>query len=184
MIEDLLCGLDAGFAHGGDHIGHAQLTLDFAIPKLHSVLCHLLARWVRPKDRGVTRGKNIDGVRGHGGHGMGDGKHHADDAPRSALDDAQARAIATRIASHGFHSKHEAHVGELQNLVIEAADLGLLHFHAAQLLAAVVADTTYDVYHSLALIEAHGRDSYLCLKCCIRSLVHGGEHTVVSPGPA
>src|ERR1017187_8800229 len=184
MIEDLLCGLDAGFAHGGDHIGHAQLTLDFAIPKLHSVLRHSLPRRVRPEDRGVARCQNIDGVRGHGGHRVSNRKHHADDAPGSVINDAQAGAIAARIATHGFHSKHEAHVGELQNLVIESADLGLLHLNAAQFLAAVVADTTYDVDHSLALIEAHGRDSYLCLKCCIRSLVHGGEHTVVSTGPA
>ena len=41
---------------------------------------------------------------------------------------------------HRFHAEHKAHVCQLQNLVIEAADLGLFHLHAAQLFAAVVAD--------------------------------------------
>ena len=113
---------------------------------------------------------------------MGDGQHHADDAPGRVLDDAQAGVIAARIAAHGIDAKHEAHVGELENLVIEAADLGLLELHAAEFLAAVVADAADDVDHAAALGKAHGRDFLLRLEGRVDGLVHGGEDTVARGG--
>ena len=182
MMEDLLGGFDAGLGGGGEHVGDAQLALDLAVPELQRVLRHFCAGGMRPEDRGVAGGKNIDGVGRHGGHGMRDRQHHADDAPGRVLDDAQAGGIAAGLAAHGFHAKHKAHVGELENLVVEAADLGLLQLHAAQLFAAIVADADDDVDHALAIVEAHGRDLLLRLEGRVHGLVHGREHAIARGG--
>ena len=98
------------------------------------------------------------------------------------LDDAQARWVAACIAAHLFHAKHKPHVCELQNLVIEAADLGLLELHAAQLFAAIVTDADDDVGHPLAVVEAHSRDLLLRLIGRVDGFVHAREDAVARGG--
>ena len=60
--------------------------------------------------------------------------------PQGARSMMQRPVIAAGVAAHVFDAKHKAHVCELENLVIETADFGLLELHAAQFLAAIVAD--------------------------------------------
>ncbi len=110
---------------------------------------------------------------------MRDRQDHANDAPRRALDHAQAGLVGARIAAHGLHSKHIAHILQLENLVIEAADFGFFHLHAAQLFAAVVADAADDIDHAAALRQAHGCYFLLSLVRSVDGLIDGREDSVL-----
>ena len=68
---------------------------------------------------------------------------------------------------------------QLQNLVIEPADLGLFHLHAAQFFAAVIADAANDLDHAAALFQAHGRDFLLRLVGGVDGFIDRREDAVL-----
>ena len=94
------------------------------------------------------------------------------------LNHAHAGVIAVRLGVQGIDAEHEAHVGELQDLVIEPADLGLFEFHAAQFFAAVVANADDDVDDAAAVGKAQRRHFLLCLVGRIHCLIHRGEDAI------
>src|SRR5262249_8890464 len=107
---------------------------------------------------------------------------HANYAPRRALDHAQSRGVAARIAAHGFHAEHVAHVLELEDLVIEAAHTRFFQFHATQFFASIVADAANDVDHPAALGKAHGRNLLLGFAGSVHGFVHGRESPILRRG--
>src|SRR5208283_5402474 len=143
------------------------------------ILRDALARRVRRKDRRVARGQNVDRVGGHRRHRVGDGKHHADDAPGCVFDQKQPGRIGARLAVHRLHAEYIAHVFQLLNLVVEPAHLGLFQLHLAQLVRAVDADPPHDGDHAPALFQAHLLYLLLCRVGRIDCLVHGEEDAVV-----
>ena len=105
-------------------------------------------------------------------------QHHPDHAPRRVLNNAQPGGVAARLGVQRVHAQHKAHIGQLQNLVVETADLGLLELHLAQLFAPVVADAANNLDDALAIFERHRRHFLLRLVGRVHRLVHGGKHAV------
>ena len=110
------------------------------------------------------------------------GQHHADHAPGRALDDAQARPVAAGAALHRLDAEHVAHRLQLPDLVLQAADAGLLELHPPELLGLLVADPPDHGDHPPAFLESHLRHADLRLRRGSDRLVHGLEDTVARPG--
>ena len=89
------------------------------------------------------------------GRRVGGGEHHAHDAPRSPLDDAQARRVAARLDAQRLDAEHLLHDPQLLDLVVEAADARLLELAPAELRGVLVAEPADDRDRPPALLEAH-----------------------------
>ena len=86
-------------------------------------------------DYGVASGDHVDRIAGESRDAMGGRRDRADNSPRSVVDDGEAGIAAEGHAVDHFDAGNEFSADrELFDLVIEAADFGLVEFDLAPLL--------------------------------------------------
>jgi hypothetical protein len=88
---------------------------------------------VRVEDDGVAGGDDVDDVAAERGDGMRDRQNGADDAERRVLLQGDAVVAAHAVRLDPLDAGHELHDLQLLDLVLEAADLGLLELELAPL---------------------------------------------------
>ena len=143
-----------GSAMHADQVVDAQVAIDRFIEASHALDGHALAAGVRIDDQRVSAGDHADGVAGDRGQRMRDGRDRADDAERGVLDHRQPMVAAKDLAAEKLDARRLfAQRLELFDFVNEATDLGLVHFHRAELDALLDRDAAYVVDDSLAVFD-------------------------------
>ena len=145
VLAERIEGLERRLDDGGEKVGDAGFFRDRLIVFTDGDGGALRGGRVRVVGHGIAGGDHVDRVAGEGRNTVGRGRDRADDSPRSIVDDGEAGVAAEGHAVDHFDAGNElAADGEFFDLVIEAADFGLVEFDLAPLLGFLHAELAND----------------------------------------